>query len=333
MTITSLGDLASAFILRRHSAEAKTQIQTLSSELTTGVAQDRGAHLSGNLAPLAGIENTLKQLGGYRSAALEMGMVAGALQIALQTIGTHASDLSTSLLAASSAASEARIATVAEDAVLRLDAVVSALNTRFGDRSLFAGNTPNQPAMLGSTDLLDLLQGVVAGAQSAEEAETLVTDWFDDPAGFESQAYLGGDPLAKIGIAAGESADLKVTALDPAVRDVLKALVLPALITRGLLAGLPVGQADLAKRAGEHLLEVQSPWTDLSARLGTVEAQLDAALTRNSAETSGLEIARADLIGVDPFETATRLEATQTQLETIYALTARMQRLNLVDYL
>ena len=55
MTITSLGDLASAFILRRHNAEAKTQIQTLSSELTTGVAQDRGAHLSGNLAPLAGI--------------------------------------------------------------------------------------------------------------------------------------------------------------------------------------------------------------------------------------------------------------------------------------
>ena len=63
------------------------------------------------------------------------------------------------------------------------------------------------------------------------------------------------------------------------------------------------------------------------------EARLDAAVTRNSAETSALEMTRADLIGVDSFETATRLEASQTQLETLYAITARMQRLNLADYL
>jgi flagellar hook-associated protein 3 FlgL len=333
MTITSLGDLAGAFIMRRQSAESKAQIQTLSSELVTGVAQDKGAHLSGYLASLAGIENSLAQLGGYRNAARDLGQMAAAMQIALEVIGSQGTDLSATLLVAPSSLSEGRLASAGEDAATRLGTVVSALNTRFGDRSLFAGVATNQPAMVGASDLLDLLGGVVAGATSVLDAETLVSDWFADPDGFAALAYLGADAQGSVGIAAGETAQLGVTVMDPAVQDLLKALVMPALMSRGLLDGQPVARAELAKRAGEHLLEGQTSFVELRARLGTTEAQLDAAVTRNGAESSALELARADLIGVDPFETATRLEATQTQLETIYALTARMQRLNLVDYL
>ncbi len=333
MTITSLGDLAHAFIMRRQGADSKAQIQRLSSELTTGVAQDKAAHLAGNLAPLAGIETALTQAKGYRSAALDLGMSAGVMQIALGTIGDQAQGLSNALLATSTTTSQTRLTTVAEDAAQRLDTAVSTLNTRFGDRTLFAGTMPNQPALVGSGQLLDLLAGVVAGATGAQQAEDLVANWFDDPAGFAAQAYLGGDPLDPVGISPGETAQLDITVLDPAIKDMLKALVLPALMTRGLLSGQIAGQADIAKRSGERLMEVQSAWTDLAAHLGTTEARLDAAVTRNSAETSALEMTRADLIGVDSFETATRLEASQTQLETLYAITARMQRLNLADYL
>jgi flagellar hook-associated protein 3 FlgL len=46
-----------------------------------------------------------------------------------------------------------------------------------------------------------------------------------------------------------------------------------------------------------------------------------------------LEIARADLVAIDPFEAATRMEAAQTQLETLYSVTARLSRLSLVDFL
>ena len=333
MSITSLGDLAHTFILRRQSAESKAQIRDLSAELTTGVALDKGAHLSGNLAPLAGIENTLAQLRGYKTAALELGMTAGAMQIAVETIGVQTSDLSATLLAAASSGSEARIATVAEDAARRLQTTVATLNTRFGDRTLFAGTTPNQPALIDADALLDLVQGVVAGATGVPDAEALVADWFDDPAGFDAQAYLGGAPQAPVGIASGETARLDLTAADPTVKDMIRSLVMPALMTRGFLAGQPAAQGDLAKRAGEQLLAGQSAWAELAARLGTTEAQIDTAATRNSAETSALEIYRAEMIGVDPFDTATRLEAAQTQLETLFAITARMQRLNLADYL
>lgn len=333
MPITSLGDLAQSVLLRRSGAEAKAQIQRLSTELTTGLASDRAAHLSGNLSPLAGIEASLARLKGFHNVTSDMGLTAGVMQTVLSTIEENASDLSGRLLSAASNFSPDQVAAVAQEAVSRLDTAMNALNTRYGDRSVFAGVAVNQPAVISSDDLLDLLQGVVAGATSAQDAEALVTDWFNDPAGFATLAYRGGRPLEGVLVAPGETAQLDVTALDPEILETLSAMALPALITRGLLTGQAAGQADLAKRAGERLLEGATGRAQLAARLGTTEAQLDSAATRNAAETSALEIGRVDLIGVDSFETATRLEATQTQLETLYALTARMQRLNLVDYL
>ncbi len=333
MSITSLGDLAQAFSLRRSGAEAKGQIQKLSTELTTGIAQDLAAHLQGNLSPIAGIETSLQRLQGFHYVTTDMSLTASVMQTVLSTVEVNASDLSGTLLAAASSFSEDRVAAVAEDSAQRLDTVLNALNTRFGDRTVFAGVALNQPAVVSSEELLDLLGPVVMGATSAQEAETLVSNWFADPAGFATLAYRGSRPLDGVLVAPGEDARLDVTALDPALLETLSAMAMPALMTRGLLAGQAIGQSDLARRAGERLLEGATGRAHLAARLGTTEAQLDAAATRNSSETSALEIARAALIGVDSFETATRLEATQTQLETLYALTARMQRLNLVDYL
>ena len=54
---------------------------------------------------------------------------------------------------------------------------------------------------------------------------------------------------------------------------------------------------------------------------------------RNGAETTSLQIARNGITAVDPYETASRLEATRQQLETLYTLTARISRLSLVDFL
>jgi len=64
-----------------------------------------------------------------------------------------------------------------------------------------------------------------------------------------------------------------------------------------------------------------------------IEAQIDGATARNTAESSALELARAELIAIDPYKAATDLTSVQTQLETLYALTARLSRLSLVEYL
>lgn len=333
MSIVSLGDLAQSFVLRRQNTALKTELTRLSTEMATGVSADKSARVSGDLVPLAGIEASLARLTGYKAVTAETGLFAGVMQTTLATVEGMASDLSNLLLASSVSALPTRVDAVASDAHQRLESVLAALNTRFGDRTLFAGVGTNGPAIVGADTLLAALDTAIIGATTAADIETAIEVWFNAPSGYGATAYLGGGPLAAAQIAPGESAALDITAADPAIRDTIKGLAMAAMLQRGVLAGQNEARADLAKRAGESLLGSQTDWALLAARLGTVEAQISNADTRNSAETSGLQIALAELLAVDPYETAARLEAAQTQLETLYALTARMTRLSLVDYL
>ncbi len=333
MSLTSIGDMAQSFLLRRQTVLLKSDLQRLSNELTTGRVTDTAARVSGDLVPLSGIDTALARIKGYGSVTSETGLFAGAMQTALGAIGDLSTELSTSLIAAGSGFSAARVDAVSADARQRFETTISALNTRFGDRSIFAGKATTDAATVDATSLLQLLDIAVAGAASAGDVEIAVADWFDDPAGFMAQAYTGGSKLAPVSIAPGEEAMVDVTAADPAIRATLKGMAMAALLDRGVLAGQPEARQDLARRAGVSLLQSQSDRAYLSARLGTVEAQIDAATARNSAETTSLQIARSDIVGADPFETASKLQETQAQLEKIYAITARMTRLSLMDYL
>ncbi len=69
------------------------------------------------------------------------------------------------------------------------------------------------------------------------------------------------------------------------------------------------------------------------ARVGTTQAQISAAITRNGAEQSALEIAQAGIVSADPYDAATRLEDLQTRIEALYLITARVSRLSLADYI
>ncbi len=157
--------------------------------------------------------------------------------------------------------------------------------------------------------------------------------WFADAGGFAATVYQGGDPLAPVPIGRDQSARIDVTALDPAIVGTIKSLAMASLLARGVLAGSDVARSDLAKRAGEDLAGNQSTMAELEARLGTTEANILAASVQNDAEKSALETARLGLLSVDPYETAAKLQEAQTQLETLFALTARMSRLSLVNYL
>lgn len=333
MSIVSLGDLAQSFVLRRQNTALKADLTRLSYELTTGLAADKAARVSGDLVPLAGIESTLARLAGYKSVTAETGLFAGAMQTTLATVEGLALDLSTSLLAAARNVQPTPLDVVAKDSRQRLESVLAALNTRFGDRTLFAGVGTNGPAVTDAETLLTALDTAIVGATTAAGVEAAIDGWFAAPTGYADTAYLGGSPLSPTQIAPGDTTTLDVTAADTAIRDTIKGIAMAAMLQRGVLAGQNEARADLARRAGESLLNSQTDRVMLAAHLGTVEAQVGAAEIRNSAETSGLHIALAELLAVDPYETAARLEAAQTQLETLYTLTARMTRLSLVDYL
>ena len=147
MSQIAMGDLAQSLLLSRRNVTLKDSIQALSDEAITGLVRDRTERIKGDYVPLAGIEATLTQLEAYRSVTVETAMLANHMQIALTSIADSASALSSSLLAAASSNSPSRINTLGYDAGQRLQSAMSALNTRMGERSLFAGQAVHTAAL------------------------------------------------------------------------------------------------------------------------------------------------------------------------------------------
>jgi flagellar hook-associated protein 3 FlgL len=328
MALVSLGDMAQSFLLRRHLAALKGDAQTLLAEVATGQVSDVTRRVQGDFSRLGGVEASLSRLAAYRTATAETAALAGATQVALTTLEDLSADLAPALLTAGQAGTEAGVATAGADARARLESGLAALNSSVAGQSLLgAGGEP----LPGADTILAALESATAGALTASGVEAAVRAWFDDPAGYGAMA--GGVPRSPVGIAPGETVTLDITARDPGITDSLQALALAALLDRGALAGDAVQRGYLATRAGSALLSSQTPRAELADRVGLAEARLQDAAARNGAEASALGIARAEILGVDSYEAATRLEATQGQIETLYAITARISRLSLVDFL
>jgi flagellar hook-associated protein 3 FlgL len=334
MQTLSLGDLSQSLILNRHSAQLKTALQNLTTETTTGMAADQTARLHGNFAQIAGIETSLTLLDAYRNVAAETQIRASTLQQSVTTVQSQ-SALGPAFLTISAGQVPVKVDTLGLQAAQSLDTAMMALNASVGGRALFSGQQTASPALASSDFLLSALSTAItaAGATTAAGVESAVTAWFDAPAGFAAVIYQGGPPLDPVQVSADQTVRLDVTANDPAIRDTLKGLALGALLSRGILAGNDAARADLANRAGQHLVAAQVPMTTLAAKLGAVQTAVQDAATRNDAEDGVLQSARLSLLSVDPYETATKYQQTQDQLQTLYAITARASRLSLVDYL
>lgn len=335
MSTVGFGDLAQSHVLRRHTTQAKLDMARLSQELTLGKASDTPRHLAGDMGPLLAIDSGLARLTGFGAVTRELALFSDAMQTSLSTIASLALDAATGLISSSGTAATTHVNTAASAAHSALKSTISTLNTRFGDRSLFAGMDTAGVAITDSETILSAVELAIstAGATEVGTVEAVLDDWFSSSGGYVGSCYLGAAAMAPVPISAGEEIALDVTANDPALRETIKGLVMASLVDRGLFTGQPELQKDLAQRAGEVLLAGETDRAYLAARLGGMQAQIDRAQTRNESEAAALGIARTGMVEIDPYETATRLQDAETQLQLIYTLTARISRLSLADYL
>lgn len=335
MSQLSVGDLASTFQLRRFTSGAKSDLARLSLELTTGVKSDLGAAIGGDFGPLAGIERRLRSADAYTQSSIEARGLLSASQSSLESVQSITADLIPALLTASSARDSTLIATTAEDSRQKFASVVNRLNTQVADRSLFAGAASDARALASPETMLADLVAASAGLTTAADVETAVEAWFDDVGGgFETLGYSGStDNLGALIVGDGELVELDVRADDQALRDLMKSYALGALVAENVLAGDDAERAALLERAAGRMMAANDDVTLLRARIGSVEATVEAAEARNMAERSAYELARNDLVAADPYETATLLETTYAKLETLYTITARLSALRFSDYM
>ncbi|MDP3341753.1 flagellin [Frigidibacter sp.] len=337
MNFTSIGDLAMGLQARQQNQQLKDHVTRLSYEVISGLRQDVGKAVSGDFVALSGIERGLRTLEAYKLSTDEAAVFTSTLQTALTQVAEAGAGLGASLLSAATSASSVQVDTLAQTARQQFGAMVSALNLRVADRYALSGSATDTPPLAQAETILSALQGAVAGAVSVSDIADAVTDWFDAPAGgggFLDVAYQGApDALSPFLLGEGESTDMTLTAADPRLRAAMAGVALAALMDTGLRAGDTAGRGLIAERAGTWILNAEPGLTALRAGIGASEARIDEAATRNSAEASALKIARNTLIGADPYESAAELETVQTQLETLYTLTARIAQLSFADYL
>lgn len=335
MPLIGFGDLAQSNALRHHMTRTKADLAQLSQELTTGRAADTPRFLSGDMGPLLSIDASLSRLNGYGALTRELALFANGMQTGLATVSDMALTAANGLIAASGTATATHVSSAATAAHAALKSTLSVLNTRFGDRSLFSGLDISSPAVADADTMLTAIETAIttAGATGIASIEAAIDDWFAAPGGYQGTVYLGADPMGPVPVSAGEAVALDVTANDPALQATLKGLAMAALIDRGLYAGQPGIQRDMAQRAGEVLFASEGDRAHLIARLGGLQSQVDQAQTRNETEAAALSMARTEMLEIDPYETATRLQDAETQLELIYSITARVARLSLADYL
>ncbi|WP_037313057.1 flagellin [Ruegeria halocynthiae] len=334
MTLTSIGDLARGLTLRTRSTEIKSQIETLSYELSTGKVQDISGHLDGDYSHLLDLDRSLSRLDAFKVSTAEAGLFMDAMQLSLATISESVGEITASLLSFGTSNQAVTHENASDQAENKLDTIISALNTRAGGRSLFSG-TATDVSPLPSTDtVLSALEAQLTGLTTATDIRQAAEDWFNDPAGFDAVIYQGSaSSLAPMQVSENENVTLSLRATDPAIKTAIRDIAVAALVSDDRLA-LPSNQRTvLFKQLGVDLANTQNDTVNLRAQVGTAEARIEQAATRNSAARTSLEHSRNQLIAADPYETAAQLQTIQFQLESLYSVTVRNANLSLVNFL
>jgi len=335
MSFGTYGDVAQFHRLRQDGTRLQQEMQRLTQELSTGRQADLGRATDGDFSSLAALDRSLRLQTAFARSIVEAGLDATARQAALERVEAEIDGVAPRMLGLATGGSLHDMTLAIADAPDRLEQAVAALNTRIADRSLFSGDTPDRPALIPGAEILDHLRPLAAAATDAAAMIAVVEDWFLTPGGgYEALAWQGGTgaaPPAILGEAQQEQAG--ITALDPALREVLAGLALAGLAAEGAGA---FGEADrraLVAASAERMIQGEDALIRLRSDLGASQARIEEARVAAEAARASMEIEQARLIEADPYRAATELEAVQTRLEQLYILTARLSRLTLSEYL
>jgi flagellar hook-associated protein 3 FlgL len=327
----SVGDLSRAALLRQANAQLKSRLVTLTQEASSGLRADVPAATNGEMGPIAHVQTRIALLAAHgRNAAAAQGELGG-LQAAMEALEQTGRRTGTALQAAATLADDATLAIRSEEARADFHAAVRMLNVDFGGRYLLSGTAVDTPPLSDPGAILADAKARVAGLTTPAEMAAALDDWFSN--GFADSHFHGNSAARQLAVSPRETVAQKVNALDPSFRELLKGLVLGALASDADLGLTRESKAALLSEAGRRVTAGTAAVTLRRADVGLVEAAVERAAARNASEVTAMSLARSEILAADPYETATALSQTEASLQNLYALTSRLSRLSLTDYL
>ena len=334
MQITQFGDMAQAYTMRSHNTAIKQEMQRLSTEIATGQISDVRKITNGSTAYLNDLERSLTKLVGYEMAAREAAQFANGMQTALTRISDLNATFQATLLTAQNAAFGDTSTSILAEAKATFGQVISAMNTSISGRTIFAGAATDTQPIAPPADILSALGTALIGAGNVDDMLTSAQAWFDDPGGFGAIGYLGSNTsLSAISLSDNDAAQFEIRGDDPSLRDTLRNLALIALADDPALGLTKAQQTELFQKSSNNVMSAGESLIRLQAKVGLSENQIEVLTVRHTSERTSLQMARNDLLSIDPYYAATELEQVQFQLQSLYAITSRMSQLSLVNYL
>lgn len=347
MSTTFIATNAISTTLRISSMKSRAALSEATKEATTGRLADPGK----SLGALAGRDVVLRaELVDIDKLVDTNALVGGHMDVAQQRVSVlieTAEAFQKDLLAARNSANGGGI--IAQPASANLQSLIATLNVTMDGQYLFGGiNTGVAPiaeyaagspsktaidaaflATFGFAQNSPLTSGITAVDMQNFLDTTLQTE-FADPA-WGANWSTASDQVMRSRISTTQTVDTSVSANEPAFRKLAMAYTMLSDL------GTPnLNQAAFQAVIDTALLGIGNAINDLAgvgARLGTAQQQTTDATSRLQVQSDLITQQITAMETVDPAEASVRVTNLETQLDMSLALTARIQKLSILNYL
>jgi flagellar hook-associated protein 3 FlgL len=361
-SITSAGFLPSSWgltsELAANSGQIRTQLNTLSEQVSTGKVSTTYAGLGTSAATSIALRPAMAHLQAWQDNIDVADTRLKVTQTALQQISQVASDFraQTSNL---NGLSGSNIDTIAAAARQALQQVAGLLNSQDAGVYVFAGqDSANPPIPSGSaitsSGFATQIAGAVAGLGTNGVAATLATitgiaasnaagtspfsATLSQPAaslaGQRPSVQVGAGQSVPTGILASANADVPSTSSGSSgsyTRDIMASLA--ALGSLSSTQADTPGLTDFATQIGQNLADALSTLNADAGVLGDRQSALQTTKSTLGDTATALQAQVSSVEDVDMASTLSQLTSVQTQLQASYQLISTLQGLSLVKFL
>jgi flagellar hook-associated protein 3 FlgL len=329
--------------------QAQTQLAAAMTEESTGQYADLGLQLGGQAGYELSLKEQVQQLqaltAGDSVASTTLSIAEDALTSINTSAGSTAEDLATWTASANSGA---ELQTMGQTALQEL---ISAANATSGDSYVFGGINSSAPPLAdyfsiptsAARTAVDQAFQTAFGCLPSDAAAANVT-------ASQMQSFLDG-PFAALfsgnnwtsdwssassvnttaEIAPRETATTSTNTNTSAFQELARAYTMLAEFGGSKLSSS--AQQAVASAATSLITQGQSALTDVQAALGATQSQVADAANSMRAEITLIDKQVNALDDVDKTATAARIASLTNQIQMAYELTARLQQLNLAEYL
>lgn len=333
--------------MRYSQSRLQVELVQAQKESSTGRVADRGLALGARTAQSVSLERDLARLNGLvDSNTLVSSRLASTQNSLIQLSGVAQTFLTALTSMVSGDSGTANMLTSAKAALADMTSI---MNSSLNGEHLFAGtNTDVQPIndfVAGSpakTAFDTAFVSYFGFAQTAPAAAGITTAQMDAfmAANVEPQ-FLGTGWETNWSNATQQPIMSRITLNETTQTSVgpdnegMRKLAMATATVSDLFAGNLSEEAKtaLVKRAISLVGESLADLADLQASTGIIQKRVSDATDRIKMQADLFEKHILDTEGVDPYEAATRVSNLLSQIETSYALTARMQQLSLLRFL